>query len=85
MQPWSDTRAARWATSQARESVTVTAKVSETVEQVHFDSGDDVAAGAPLVTLTGRQQQAALAAGRSRGQRKPSSCTSARTNWPRSS
>src|SRR5688572_32020615 len=45
----------------ARESITVSAKVSETVEQVHFNSGDIVVAGAPLITLTGRQQQAALA------------------------
>ena len=48
-------------TVQARESVAVTAKVSETVERVHFDSGDTVAAGAPLVTLSGGQQRAALA------------------------
>lgn len=48
-------------TVKARESVTVTAKVSEIVQQVHFDSGDTVAAGAPLVTLSQRQQQAALA------------------------
>src|SRR5690606_12380093 len=33
----------------------------ETVQQVHFDSGDTVKAGAPLVTLSGQQQQAALA------------------------
>jgi membrane fusion protein, multidrug efflux system len=48
-------------TVKARESVTVTAKVSEIVQQVHFDSGDAVRAGAPLVTLSQRQQQAALA------------------------
>lgn len=48
-------------TVKARESVTVTAKVSEIVQQVHFDSGDTVAAGAPLVTLSQRQQEAALA------------------------
>lgn len=48
-------------TVQARESVTVTAKVSELVQQVHFDSGDEVRAGAPLITLSDRQQQAALA------------------------
>ncbi|HEY4530491.1 MAG TPA: efflux RND transporter periplasmic adaptor subunit [Luteimonas sp.] len=51
-------------TVQARESVEVTAKVSEVVERVHFESGDVVAAGAPLVTLSGQQQQAALAAAR---------------------
>ncbi|MEO5963784.1 MAG: efflux RND transporter periplasmic adaptor subunit [Thermomonas sp.] len=47
-------------TVHAREAVTITAKVSETVQQVHFDSGDTVARGAPLVTLSGQQQQAAL-------------------------
>ncbi len=47
-------------TVKARESVTVTAKVSELVQQVHFDSGDDVRAGAPLVTLSDQQQRAAL-------------------------
>lgn len=49
-------------TVRAIESVTVTAKVSETVEQVHFASGDRVEKGDPLVTLSGRQQQASLAA-----------------------
>ncbi|MGJ4803987.1 efflux RND transporter periplasmic adaptor subunit [Luteimonas sp. SDU82] len=61
IQPWSDTISAL-GTVKARESVTITAKVSETVEQVHFDSGDEVAAGAPLVTLSGDQQQASLQA-----------------------
>ena len=60
MQPWSDTVQAL-GTVQARESVVLTAKVSETVEAVHFDSGDVVTAGAPLVTLSGRQQRAGLA------------------------
>ncbi|NUS59738.1 MAG: efflux RND transporter periplasmic adaptor subunit [Lysobacter sp.] len=48
-------------TARARESITVTAKVSETVQAVHFDSGDEVGKGAVLVTLSGNQQQAALA------------------------
>lgn len=60
LQPWTDTLRAL-GTVQARESVTVTAKVSETVQRVHFESGDRVARGAPLVTLSGQQQQAALA------------------------
>lgn len=47
-------------TVKARESVTVTAKVSEIVQAVHFESGQEVRAGAPLVTLSDRQQQAAL-------------------------
>lgn len=58
-QPWSDTILAL-GTAKARESVTVTAKVSETVQGVHFDSGDIVARGAPLITLSGQQQQASL-------------------------
>ena len=49
-------------TVNARESITVTAKVSEIVQRVHFDSGDEVAAGAVLVTLSGNQQQASLRA-----------------------
>lgn len=47
-------------TVKARESVTVTAKVSEIVQRVHFDSGQEVVAGAPLITLSDTQQQAAL-------------------------
>nr|WP_228062609.1 efflux RND transporter periplasmic adaptor subunit [Lysobacter sp. H23M47] len=60
MQEWNDTVQAL-GTVKARESVTITAKVSETVRDVHFDSGDVVQAGAPLVTLSGNQQQSALA------------------------
>ena len=60
-QPWNDTLQAL-GTVKARESVTITAKVSETVQRVHFDSGDVVAAGQPLVTLSGQAQQAELAA-----------------------
>ncbi|WP_147652552.1 efflux RND transporter periplasmic adaptor subunit [Vulcaniibacterium gelatinicum] len=60
LQPFAD-RVQAIGTVQARESVTVTAKVSETVQQVHFDSGEEVARGAVLVTLSGQQQQAALA------------------------
>lgn len=60
-QPWHDSIQAL-GTAKAHESVTVTAKVSETVQRVHFDSGQEVRAGAPLVTLSGQQQQAALTA-----------------------
>jgi membrane fusion protein (multidrug efflux system) len=59
-QAWTDTLRAL-GTVHAREAVTVTAKVSETVQQVHFESGQEVARGAPLVTLSGQQQQASLA------------------------
>lgn len=58
---WNDTVAAL-GTVKARDSITVTAKVSEIVQQVHFDSGDEVAAGSVLVTLSGEQQQASLRA-----------------------
>ena len=59
LQPWSDSVQAL-GNVKARESVTITAKVSETVQRVHFESGDVVRAGAPLVTLSGQSQQAAL-------------------------
>ena len=59
-QGWTDALRAL-GTVHAREAVTVTAKVSETVQQVHFESGQQVARGAPLVTLSGQQQQASLA------------------------
>ena len=58
--PWSDSLQAL-GTVKARESVTLTSKVSEVVQDVHFDSGDEVRAGAPIVTLRGEAQQAALA------------------------
>lgn len=61
MQPFSDSVQAV-GTVAARESVAVTAKVSEVVQRVHFESGQQVARGAPLVTLSGTQQQASLAA-----------------------
>lgn len=60
LRDWQDSLRAL-GTVHAREAVTVTAKVSETVQAVHFESGQEVAKGAPLVTLTGQQQQAALA------------------------
>ena len=60
---WNDTLQAL-GTAKARESVSVTAKVSELIEQVHFDSGQVVAKGQPLVTLRGDAQQAALAQAR---------------------
>jgi membrane fusion protein (multidrug efflux system) len=56
---WSDTVQAL-GTARARESVTLTAKVSEIIDQVHFESGQQVEAGQPLVTLRVASQQAAL-------------------------
>lgn len=56
---WSDTLQAL-GTAKARESISVTAKVSEIVEKVHFESGQHIAAGAPIVTLRGQAQEAAL-------------------------
>ncbi|MCL6619190.1 efflux RND transporter periplasmic adaptor subunit [Thermomonas hydrothermalis] len=60
LRDWQD-RVQALGTVRAREAVTLTAKVTETVEQVHFESGQEVAKGAPLITLSGAQQQAALA------------------------
>ncbi|AKC86195.1 efflux RND transporter periplasmic adaptor subunit [Pseudoxanthomonas suwonensis] len=56
---WSDTVQAL-GTAHARESVTLTAKISEIVDQVHFESGQHVQAGQPLVTLRVDAQEAAL-------------------------
>jgi membrane fusion protein (multidrug efflux system) len=47
-------------TVRAIESVTITAKVSETVDKVEFDSGDLVHAGQVLVMLSGKSQVASL-------------------------
>ena len=47
-------------TAHANESVTITAKVSETVDQVRFESGDYVQTGQVLVTLTGKAELAGL-------------------------
>ena len=57
--PWSDSIEAL-GTATARESLAITAKVSETVGQVHFDSGDVVRAGDVLVTLSNASQMAGL-------------------------
>ncbi|KRA51583.1 efflux RND transporter periplasmic adaptor subunit [Pseudoxanthomonas sp. Root630] len=56
---WNDTLQAL-GTAKARESVTLTAKVSEIVQDVHFESGQQVAAGQTLVTLKGDAAHAAL-------------------------
>ena len=57
--PWSDTIDAI-GTAHAKESVTLTAKVSETVQRVEFDSGDPVHAGQVLVTLSNAADVAGL-------------------------
>ena len=51
-------------TAQANESVTVTAKVTDTVRSVDFEDGDYVEAGAVLVQLTNQEEQALLAEAR---------------------
>ncbi|HVK52370.1 MAG TPA: efflux RND transporter periplasmic adaptor subunit [Pseudoxanthomonas sp.] len=56
---WNDSLEAL-GTAKARESVTLTAKVSEIVQDVHFESGQDVRAGQTLVTLRGDAAQASL-------------------------
>lgn len=47
-------------TTRANESLTITAKVTETVQRVNFSDGDRVEAGAVLVELTGGSEVAAL-------------------------
>jgi membrane fusion protein (multidrug efflux system) len=58
--PWVDTLEAI-GTARARDSVTITASVSETIDRVEFDSGQVVRAGQVLVRLSGREQRATLA------------------------
>lgn len=48
-------------TTRARESVTLTAKITETVRKINFSDGQRVDAGDVLVELTSGQQVAALA------------------------
>ena len=57
--PWSDAIEAL-GTAQANESVTLTAKVTETVERVNFEDGDFAEAGQVLVDLSGRAEVAQL-------------------------
>lgn len=57
--PWSDAIEAL-GTAQANESVTLTAKVTETVDRVNFQDGDFVEAGQVLVDLSGRAEVAQL-------------------------
>jgi membrane fusion protein (multidrug efflux system) len=80
---WSDTLQAL-GTVKAHESVTLTAKLSEIVEAVHFESGQQVAAGQVLVTLRGNAQQAALRRRRPNSA-TPMRCTCASANLPKSS
>jgi membrane fusion protein, multidrug efflux system len=58
-QPWVDTIEAL-GTAQARESVTLSAKVTEVVERVNFNDGDLVTEGDLLVDLSGRAEIAGL-------------------------
>lgn len=51
-------------TAVANESLTVTAKVTDTVSAVDFEDGDYVEAGAVLVQLTNREEEALLAEAR---------------------
>lgn len=56
---WTDTIEAL-GTAQANESLTLTAKVTETVDRVNFNDGDLVTAGQVLVDLSGRAEVAQL-------------------------
>jgi len=51
-------------TAQANESVTLTAKVTDTVRRVNFEDGDYVESGAVLIELTNQEEEALLAEAR---------------------
>jgi membrane fusion protein, multidrug efflux system len=51
-------------TARANESVTVAAKVTDTVRRVNFEDGDYVESGSVLVELTSNEEEAALAEAR---------------------
>lgn len=51
-------------TATANESVTLTAKVTDTVRRVNFEDGDYVEAGSVLIELTNQEQEALLAEAR---------------------
>jgi len=51
-------------TAQANESVTLTAKVTDSVRRVNFEDGDYVQAGAVLIELTNQEEEALLAEAR---------------------
>jgi membrane fusion protein, multidrug efflux system len=51
-------------TTQANESVTLTAKVSDTVRRVNFEDGAYVEKGSVLIELTNQEEEAALAEAR---------------------
>ncbi|HVR82328.1 MAG TPA: efflux RND transporter periplasmic adaptor subunit [Luteimonas sp.] len=57
---WSD-ELTTLGTANARESVTISASVSEIVRRVHFDSGEFIKRGQPLVTLSENEQRAGVA------------------------
>lgn len=57
--PWSDVIEAL-GTAQANESITLTAKITETVRRVNFIDGQSVSAGDVLIELTSSQQAAQL-------------------------
>lgn len=59
VQRWNDEFKAL-GTATARESITISAKVTETVARVNFSDGDKVYAGDVLVELTGKAEVAAL-------------------------
>jgi membrane fusion protein (multidrug efflux system) len=51
-------------TAQANESVTLTAKVTDTVRRVNFEDGDYVESGTVLIELTNQEEEALLAEAR---------------------
>src|SRR4249919_1773860 len=80
---WSDELKAL-GTANARESVTITASVSQTIASVEFDSGQNVKKGQPLVTLVQDSRRPTSTRHR-RSCATPSSSTNAAASLPNSS
>jgi membrane fusion protein (multidrug efflux system) len=65
LEPWSDTLEAI-GTARANESLDITANVTETIAEIHFQDGQEVEVGAPIVSLALGEEAAELAAANAR-------------------
>ncbi|HEX5421280.1 MAG TPA: efflux RND transporter periplasmic adaptor subunit [Gammaproteobacteria bacterium] len=68
-------------TAEANESVTLTAKVTDTISHINFNDGDYVKAGDVLVRLTNRQEEADLAEAQANLDDAKSSLTRVQDMW----
>jgi membrane fusion protein (multidrug efflux system) len=68
-------------TAQANESVTLTAKVTDTVSRINFNDGDYAKAGEILVQLTNKQEEADLAEAQANLEDAKSTLTRVQDMW----